>query len=183
LILSCAICFGTPQVQVCGTNLQIVSGRGRNHQSQTYGCPMNFHRGESVCSNHARVRRDVLEREPLQRLQSKVFRDDVTDAGMVPGGRVELPTPAFSGPRSTGELPRHRKNSKIVAARSCDVEGQYARAAVPAESVGMMSSYFRDSSNSRIQSFFLSTSRGLVPSAGPTIPSFSMMSISRAARP
>jgi hypothetical protein len=26
---------------------------------------------------------------------------------MVPGGRVELPTPAFSGPRSTGELPRH----------------------------------------------------------------------------
>ena len=29
-------------------------------------------------------------------------------AGMVPGGRVELPTPAFSGPRSTGELPRHR---------------------------------------------------------------------------
>src|SRR5438445_12238724 len=41
---------------------------------------------------------------------------------MVPGGRVELPTPAFSGPRSTGELPRHRKNSKIVAAGSCDVE-------------------------------------------------------------
>lgn len=31
----------------------------------------------------------------------------VRDAGMVPRGRVELPTPAFSGPRSTGELPRH----------------------------------------------------------------------------
>ena len=30
--------------------------------------------------------------------------------GMVPRGRVELPTPAFSGPRSTGELPRHRNN-------------------------------------------------------------------------
>jgi hypothetical protein len=26
----------------------------------------------------------------------------------VPRGRIELPTPAFSGPRSTGELPRHR---------------------------------------------------------------------------
>jgi hypothetical protein len=26
---------------------------------------------------------------------------------VVAGGRVELPTPAFSGPRSTGELPRH----------------------------------------------------------------------------
>jgi hypothetical protein len=38
-------------------------------------------------------------------------------ASMVPGGRVELPTPAFSGPRSTGELPRHRSSQKIVRAR------------------------------------------------------------------
>jgi len=40
-----------------------------------------------------------------------------------------------------------------------------------------------DSSNSFIQSFFFSTSRGFDPSAGPTIPSFSIRSISRAARP
>jgi hypothetical protein len=33
---------------------------------------------------------------------------------MVPGGRVELPTPAFSGPRSTGELPRHFGRQKIL---------------------------------------------------------------------
>ena len=32
---------------------------------------------------------------------------------MVPRGRVELPTPAFSGPRSTGELPRHRYNTRF----------------------------------------------------------------------
>ena len=32
---------------------------------------------------------------------------------MVPRGRVELPTPAFSGPRSTGELPRHRHNKRF----------------------------------------------------------------------
>ena len=32
---------------------------------------------------------------------------------MVPGGRVELPTPAFSGPRSTGELPRHREKRRF----------------------------------------------------------------------
>src|SRR5271154_5730556 len=32
---------------------------------------------------------------------------------MVPGGRVELPTPAFSGPRSTGELPRHRGSERF----------------------------------------------------------------------
>src|ERR1700756_3353953 len=31
----------------------------------------------------------------------------------VPGGRVELPTPAFSGPRSTGELPRHRGSQRF----------------------------------------------------------------------
>ena len=37
---------------------------------------------------------------------------------MVPGGRVELPTPAFSGPRSTGELPRHLCSQKIVRALS-----------------------------------------------------------------
>ena len=40
-----------------------------------------------------------------------------------------------------------------------------------------------DSSNSRIQFRFLRTSRGLVPSGGPTMPSFSMRSIRRAARP
>jgi hypothetical protein len=32
---------------------------------------------------------------------------------MVPRGRVELPTPAFSGPRSTGELPRHRYSKRF----------------------------------------------------------------------
>jgi hypothetical protein len=48
---------------------------------------------------------------------------------------------------------------------------------------GLKRSYFADSSNSRIQSFFFSTSRGREPSGGPTIPSFSIKSISRAARP
>jgi hypothetical protein len=42
---------------------------------------------------------------------------------------------------------------------------------------------FADSSNSFIQLRFLRTSRGLVPSGGPTMPSFSMRSIKRAARP
>jgi hypothetical protein len=36
-------------------------------------------RGDSVCSNRVRVRRDVLERELLQGLQSKVLRDEVID--------------------------------------------------------------------------------------------------------
>ncbi len=61
----------------CGANLQIVSGRGRNHPNQTYGCPLNFHRGDSVCSN--RVRRDILEAKILAGLQDKVLREDVVN--------------------------------------------------------------------------------------------------------
>jgi hypothetical protein len=37
---------------------------------------------------------------------------------VVPRGRVELPTPAFSGPRSTGELPRHRYNVRFYGKRN-----------------------------------------------------------------
>lgn len=58
----------------CGANLQIIAGRGRNHPNQTYGCPLNFHRGDSVCSNRVRVRRDLLERDLLAGLQEKVLR-------------------------------------------------------------------------------------------------------------
>ena len=32
---------------------------------------------------------------------------------MVPGARIELATPAFSGRRSTGELPRHVKTYRF----------------------------------------------------------------------
>jgi site-specific DNA recombinase len=63
----------------CGANLQIVAGRGRNHPNQTYGCPLNFHRGDSVCSNRVRVRRDILEAKLLAGLQDKVLREDVVN--------------------------------------------------------------------------------------------------------
>ena len=36
---------------------------------------------------------------------------------MVPGGRIELPTPAFSGLRSTNELPRHGANKHYPGER------------------------------------------------------------------
>ena len=36
---------------------------------------------------------------------------------VVPGGRIELPTPAFSGPRSTNELPRHRRRPRFYGER------------------------------------------------------------------
>ena len=92
--------------------------------------------------------------------------------GMVPGARIELATPAFSGRRSTNELPRHKQF------RNCrgDVEScQFGEK--------NSANQCAESSNSFIQLRFFSTSRGLVPSGGPTMPSFSMRSIRRAARP
>jgi site-specific DNA recombinase len=70
---------GLLKCRSCGANLQIVAGRGRNHKTQTYGCPMNYQRGDSVCSNRVRVHRDVLERELLAGLQEKVLRTEVVD--------------------------------------------------------------------------------------------------------
>jgi hypothetical protein len=59
--------------------MQIISGRRRNHDHQTYGCPMNFHRGDSICTNRVRIRHDVLERELLAGLQQNVLREDVAN--------------------------------------------------------------------------------------------------------
>lgn len=61
---------------VCGGNIAIVAGRGRNHRIQTYGCSMNANRGKSICTNSLRIRRDVLEREVLAQLQTKVWREE-----------------------------------------------------------------------------------------------------------
>jgi hypothetical protein len=70
---------GLLECGICGANLQVVSGHGRNHDHQTYGCPMNFHRGDSICTNRVRIRRDVLERELLAGLQADVLREDVAN--------------------------------------------------------------------------------------------------------
>src|SRR5579863_8635199 len=100
---------------------------------------------------------------------------------MVPGGRVELPTPAFSGPRSTGELPRHRgkpifyskptrsqsemkRNTKNLS--TTDPEGlDWSKQrntgglnrlwrSLDFSRTSRAKGYFIDASNSRIQSFF-----------------------------
>jgi hypothetical protein len=44
----------------------------------------------------------------------------------VPRGRIELPTPAFSGPRSTDELPRHGDNQRFYGKRA-EVKRENAR--------------------------------------------------------
>ena len=103
---------------------------------------------------------------------------------MVPRGRVELPTPAFSGPRSTGELPRHGYNQRFYG-KGAALKRENGSPAICLGVAEQFSpqGYFIESSNSRIQSFVFSTSLGFDPSAGPTIPSFSIRSIKRAARP
>src|ERR1700730_9957786 len=45
---------------------------------------------------------------------------------MVPRGRIELPTPAFSGPRSTDELPRHGDNQRFYG-KDVEVKRKNAR--------------------------------------------------------
>jgi site-specific DNA recombinase len=61
----------------CGANMQIVAGRGRNHKSQTYGCPMNHQRG--TCPNRTRVRRDALESSMFGGLLEKVLAANVVE--------------------------------------------------------------------------------------------------------
>ena len=50
----------------------------------------------------------IDEGEPVYLAHAKVdfFGDEAMCARMVPGARIELATPAFSGRRSTNELPR-----------------------------------------------------------------------------
>ena len=63
----------------CGANLTILWGAGRNKSSQVYGCPSNYNRGETVCKNTARIRRDDLEAAMLSGLQEKILREEVVD--------------------------------------------------------------------------------------------------------
>src|ERR1700689_75562 len=61
----------------CGANMQIVAGRGRNHKSQTYSCPMNHQRG--TCSNRIRGRRDAWETSMFSGLLEKVLAGPVVE--------------------------------------------------------------------------------------------------------
>jgi Recombinase zinc beta ribbon domain len=70
---------GILKCATCGANLTILWGKGRNKTSQVCGCPSNWNRGESVCTNTARIRRDNLERVLLAGLPSKILREEVVD--------------------------------------------------------------------------------------------------------
>jgi site-specific DNA recombinase len=63
----------------CGANVTILWGKGRNKTSAAYGCPSNFNRGETICKNTVRIRRDKLEATLLSWLQERILREDVVD--------------------------------------------------------------------------------------------------------
>lgn len=79
LLTSSYLFSGLLKCSECGANMTILWGKGRNKSSQTYGCPMNWNRGESVCKNTVRVRRDKLEAILLQGLQEKVMREEIVE--------------------------------------------------------------------------------------------------------
>ena len=68
---------GLMKCGACGASIAIVSGGGLDRASARYGCPINAFRGQTICPNSVRVRRDVLERDLLSELQSRVLNEDV----------------------------------------------------------------------------------------------------------
>jgi site-specific DNA recombinase len=70
---------GLMKCSVCGANITVVSGRWRKRQDVVYGCPLNANRGNTVCSNNVRIRRNVLETQMLAGLQEKVLHPEVIE--------------------------------------------------------------------------------------------------------
>ena len=88
----------------------------------------------------------------------------------------------FSGEKGKGISARFRRKTSVPLRVSAD-EVTFSAVGVLLGTTRRVLCYLIDSSNSLIQSFFLRTSRAFAPSGGPTIPSFSIKSINRAARP
>ena len=61
---------------VCGVNLIIVSGRGKNGHHR-YGCPQNFNRG--ACSNGVKERADFLQERLLSELENAVLKPEAIE--------------------------------------------------------------------------------------------------------
>lgn len=61
----------------CGSNLVLVSGRGKNHREPDYGCPMNKFRG--TCSNNFTIRKAILESQLLSKIQTQILAPEVID--------------------------------------------------------------------------------------------------------
>jgi site-specific DNA recombinase len=60
---------------VCGANVIIVGGKGRNTPNKQYGCSQHHNRG--ACSNGLRIPKETIERNLFAEIQEKVLTADV----------------------------------------------------------------------------------------------------------
>jgi site-specific DNA recombinase len=79
---------GLLQCGRCGGSVTLVSGRWST-EAQQYGCSMHHQRGDTVCSNSLKIRRDKLEARLLRGLQDAVLHEESIDY-IVAGMRSEL---------------------------------------------------------------------------------------------
>src|SRR5690242_340279 len=77
--------------------------------------PRNFRRFKRTLPRQGM--RQPPEREVLNERNLDTCGQYRKSGRMVPGARIELATPAFSGRRSTSELPRHADNFSILGTR------------------------------------------------------------------
>jgi site-specific DNA recombinase len=61
---------------LCGGNITLVSGAGK-HSHAKYGCPMHHSRG--TCPNAVTIRRETLEAQLIEGLQSAVLQPEVVE--------------------------------------------------------------------------------------------------------
>ena len=102
---------GLLKCAVCGSNMTIVSGRGKENPGARYGCPRNALQG--VCPNSVRVRRTSLERALLDKLQRDVLRPEVIEYTL---GRFEQQLMAALEGLS-GELDKMRRRKADLEAK------------------------------------------------------------------
>ena len=95
-----------------------LDGPGRNaHEAKTYLTDQQIRNVDRLVSEW-----EDRHQKPTRHRQRGTLSE--LAAWVVPGGRVELPTPAFSGPRSTGELPRHGADKRFYEAGRQDSRGR-----------------------------------------------------------
>jgi hypothetical protein len=61
----------------CGSNLTIISARGKNRRTRYYGCPGHLHRG--ICSNNLCERRGLIEEKLLGGIRERLLESLAID--------------------------------------------------------------------------------------------------------
>jgi site-specific DNA recombinase len=122
---------------LCGGNLIIVQGKGKNTRQKHYGCSQNFNRG--ACSNGLRIPQDVVESNYFRGLQQEVLTPAV----------VDYTTREFLRRIREGDSKQPDEVARLHA-RKLEVEGELARLVAAVGEIGTRRSFLRrPSSRSR----------------------------------